>query len=471
MTITVKINDIDRTSYVVWKSLKIENILSKQVDTCNFTIENYETKIYKPNVEDDVKIYRDSDLIFGGNIKRITEKVRTDKILVYEIECADYTRLMDKKRIAALYTNQTVNYIINDLKNRYFPDFTINNVNCPIQISYISFNYEIPSQCLDRLAELTGYDWYVDYNKDIHFFDRGNNPAPFNLDDNNGKYIFDSLTLNRDTSQLRNSIYIRGGEFLGNLYTENLVGDGTSLTYTLAYKYNSITVKVNGTNYTVGVDNVDDPANFDCLYNFQEKVIKFKDTKKPANGATITVSGYPYVPIVLYLSDATSKNLYGEFQYYEYKSDIQDKDTAKNYAATMLDAYKNPVVKGTFQTYESGLRAGQDITIQSDIRGINETVVIDRVTARMITPFDLVYDVSFTSSKESGIIKVLADLLLKKTEPDNSMNDVIYKELTFTDSITLIDSTPNFRDRYTGPWYVSGGSNTPVGYCGFCQAS
>ena len=243
MTILIKINDIDKTEYISWKSLRVENVLTKQVDTCYFTIENYEGKTYKPDIEDDVKIYRDGVLIFGGNIKRITDKIRTDKILVFEIECADYTRLMDKKRVAVIYTNKTVNEIITDLKNRYFPDFTVNNVACTVVINYIVFNYEIPSQCFNRFAALTGYDWYIDYEKDIHFFLKGSNSAPFNLDDTGAKYVFNSLNLNRDTSQLRNAIYVRGGEFLGELYTENLVGSGTPLVYDLAYKYAELPIR------------------------------------------------------------------------------------------------------------------------------------------------------------------------------------------------------------------------------------
>lgn len=472
MEIIVKINDIDRTNYVGWKDLSVESILTRQVDTCSFTIESYIGKVYKPSNEDDVKIYRDGTLIFGGIIKRITETIRTKELLIYKIECTDYTRLMDKKEAAVVYENKTVNYIIADLKNKYFPDFTVVNVNCTIVIPYIVFNYEIISRCFNRLADLTGYDWYIGYDKDVYFFLKGLNAAPFNLDDTGAKYIFNSLDVIRDTSQLRNVIFVRGGEFLGELYTQDLIGTGTPLVYSIAYKYKTLTLKVSGTPYTIGIDNIDDPNDYDCLHNFGEKILRFKDSTKPAKDVPIELKGYPYVPVVVFREDPTSKATYGEFQHYTYDKVIQDKVSAEKFGDAMLVAYKDPIVKGTFQTYETGLKAGQDITIQSTIRGINEIVLIDRIVTKMLTPFDLIYEVSFVSTKDSGIIELLANLVLEKQITEFGVDDVVHKAWAFiTETIVLADSAITFKDKETGPWYVSGGVGTPVIVAGFFQAS
>ncbi len=470
--ITIKINNIDRTSYIAWQSLRIESILTNQVDTCFFTIENYEGKTYKPSLEDEIEIFQDGTKIFAGNIKRVSEGVRTNKILTYDIECADYTRLMDKKKVAVVYEDKTVNDIIADMRDKYFPDFTISNVNCTITIPYIVFNYEIPSKCLKRLVDLTGYDWYIDYDKDIHFFEIGSNPAPFNLDDENGKYVFNSLDLNKDTSQLRNSVFVRGAEYLGELYTEKIVSTGTPLAYPLAYKYSDLTVKVDGTPYTVGIDYIDEEEDFDCLHNFEEKVIKFKEATKPTDGKLIEISGYPYVPVMVCRRNTDSINTYGEYQHYEYNKEIQDKVSAEKFGDAMLATYKDPVIKGSFQTYETGLRAGQDITIQSTIRGINENVLIDRVRTKMLTPVDLIYEVSFVSTKNSGIIELLASLVLKRERLEYRKDEIVFKTFIFADEeMSLADETPVFKDRETGPWYVAGGVKTPVIRAGFFQAS
>ena len=473
MDIVIKINGTDRTNYVNWQSLRIENVLTKQVDTCSFTITNYEGKIYKPTLEDDVQIFADGTKIFGGNVKKITERIVSDKLLVYDIDCVDYTRLMDKEKVAESYSNTSVEDIINDIKNYYFSDFTTNNVSCSTVINSVIFNYEIPSKCLERLAELAGYDWYVDYDKDIHFFQKGNEVAPFSLTDESANYIYNSLVFKRDTSQMKNSVYVRGGEYLGDTYTEYHTGDGTKKVFNLAYKYTNISVTVGGTAQTVGIDNVDSEDDYDCLYNYSEKVIRFKDSNVPSSGTAVNITGNPHVPIIINRKDVDSITTYGEFSSYTYDNRIKTRQEAIDYANALLALYASPQIVGAFQTYETGLRSGQQLTINSTIRGINETVLIDRVSMRMISPSDLIYNVHFVSTKDYGIIDILAGLMINQNK--NSLNDIVEfvdREWTIpSETILLADSTPNFRDRETGPWYVGGGSNTPVGYCGFCQAS
>jgi len=174
---------------------------------------------------------------------------------------------------------------------------------------------------------------------------------------------------------------------------------------------------------------------------------------------------------MVYRSDNNSKATYGEFQHYVYDKGIQDQVSAQKFADAMLEAYKDPLIKGSFQTYETGLKAGQDITIQSTIRGINETVLINRVSMQMISPTELIYTINFTSSKDFGIIELLAELVLKKSTAEFRTDEIVYKTWIIpTEQMAWADSTPVFKDKYTGPWYVSG-STTPIGFCGFCQAS
>jgi hypothetical protein len=469
--VVIKINDVDKTEFVSWESLKINSILTNQVDSCNFTIQSYEGKSLSPEVEDDVKIYSDDTLIFGGNIKRIVEKIRTDELVLRDVECADYTRQMDKISVAFIYENETVNDIIADLKDKYFPDFTVNNVSCTVEIPYIMFNYENPSKCLGKLADLTGYDWYVDYEKDIHFFRRGSNPAPFNLTDESDNFIFNSLEFIEDSSQLKNAVYIRGAEFVAESYPQSIVSTGTPLVYQLGYKYSNLVVDIAGSPISVGIDNIDEEDDYPCFHNFQEKIIRFKDGTKPAEGELIGINGSPYVPITVFRTDNASIGDYGEFNYYEYNKDLQDKVSAEKFGDAILDTYKDPVKRGKFLTYDDGLKAGQDITIQSTIRGIDESVLIDRVTTRLTTPFNLVYEVSFVSTKEYGIVELLASLFLKRETAEYRTDETVYKVWIFdTEQMTLSDSTPVFKDEETGPWYVKNG-NTPVGICGFCQCS
>lgn len=126
-------------------------------------------------------------------------------------------------------------------------------------VSYIPFNYTQPSAAFKKLAELFQWQWFVDENKDIHFFAQLTEPSPFNLTDTNGTYIFRSLILNKNADQLRNSIYVRGGEYLASAITDDLTHqvDGTNKIYKLAYKYANYTLNKTGVRQAVGLDNID----------------------------------------------------------------------------------------------------------------------------------------------------------------------------------------------------------------------
>lgn len=469
---TIQFNSIDKTNFVEWRSFKISNILTRQIDTCSFIIKNYGTKTFVPVNEDDVKVYDGATLIFAGVVERIVERVNGAKILIFEIKCADYTRLADRKRVAETYSEKTVNYIIDHIKDNYLSGFTDTNVDCDIVLDFVAFNYESPSKCFEQLADLVGYDWYIDYDKDIHFFTNEANPAPFDLSDDGGKYIFESLKLKRDTSQLRNIVYVRGGEYLGDWFTENQFGDATKRDFKTAYKYSSIEVKVAAVAKTVGIDNVDDPADYDCLYNFNEKVVKFRADNKPGNAVAVDISGYPYAPVIVEASDTDSIDDYGEFEYIIIDKSIKTKKGARERGAGELKTYATKISEGSFKTYESGLKAGQKITIQSTIRDINEEFIINRVDIRMRTFEEMEYTISLVSTKTFGIIETLAKLLLdgdKKIAINE--DEVVDKLWTVEETIEFTDSTPNFKDATAGPWYVSGGVGTPVGKVGFCQAS
>ncbi|GAH50461.1 unnamed protein product, partial [marine sediment metagenome] len=87
------------------------------------------------------------------------------------------------------------------------PDFTTNNVEDGPIIPDISFDNVQVSEAITKIAEICGYEWYIDYDKDVHFFDKNTYPAPFQLDDDQEYYK--DLIINTDISQLRNRVYVK----------------------------------------------------------------------------------------------------------------------------------------------------------------------------------------------------------------------------------------------------------------------
>ena len=180
MAIKIKIETVDKSSVIDYKSVQLNRALTNQVDTLTFRINRANSSGYKPALLDDIQVYDEdgSTIIFGGQIIEMQEVV--DGLLEY-VQCSakDYSFDMDKLLVVEVYENMTVNAIIADIKANFLSaSYDITNVNCPITIKYISFNYEYPSKCLQQLAQITDYDWYVDDTKKIYFFLKGSTPSP-----------------------------------------------------------------------------------------------------------------------------------------------------------------------------------------------------------------------------------------------------------------------------------------------------
>ena len=275
MSVIIKINNVDKSNEIDYTSVRLNRALTNQTDTLNFAIRRPDSVGYKPALSDTVEVIEDGITLFGGQLVEVNESI-TGKLEYFECIAKDYSFNMDSKLIISIYENMTVNAIIADFVADFLPSgFTTTYVNCPIVISYIAFNYEYPTKCLQQLAQITNCDWYVDKNKNIYFFTKGSSSSPFNLTDTNGKYNYNSLEINRNITNIRNTIIVRGGEYLGNSNSETLIADGSQTTFLQMYKYSGIVVTVAGVSKTVGIDNIDDPTAFDCLYNFQEKAVKF----------------------------------------------------------------------------------------------------------------------------------------------------------------------------------------------------
>lgn len=440
MSVQILINGIDKTTSILSKSFSLDRALTNQVDTVKFSILRKSPSDYKPSILDDIKIYDSAQCLFGGQIIEINSESEGVNVETVECQAKDYSYSMDSNLVIEVYQNMTVGNIIADIISSYLIGFTGTHVSAPITVGYVAFNYEYPTKCLQQLAELINYDWYVDENKDIHFFSKGTVSAPFGITDTNGKVINDTLALNSNISNLRNSIIVRGGQYLGSLTSEKQVADGQAIIYKQGYQYNSVFVKVNGVSKTVGIDNIDDPTTKDCLYNYNEKFIRFPDASKPANGIVVEVGGYPYIPVIVKINDVASISQYGKREFKIIDKSINSKQGARDRAQAEIAGWSQSLKEGGFETYQGGLNVGQQININSVSRGINQDYVISRITTRMHSPTDFIHNVTLVTTKTFGMVEFLQKLLMEKDKEINISQDEVLDYLTsFGDDMSFDD--------------------------------
>jgi len=433
--ITVEVNSNDITDLIVFPSLSVKQNLTNQADTAGFTVRKYGSRTFTPQFDDDVEIFDGATKIFAGKILQITEGVESGGGgVVYTVNCVDHTYEMDKLLASRVYENETIADIIDDLITSYAPSFTSNNVTSTFIVEKIVFNQIPISTCLKRLADIVRYDWYVDEDKDVHFFARESNEAPFDLTDTAGNHVYKSLTRTLDGSQVVNRIKVRGGEYDGASYTDTITVVGNdSKSFKLPYRFANLVIELDtGGGFTaqnVGIDFVDDFVSDDVLYNFQEQSIRFENPL--SDGDQIRFTGNPKIRVFAVAEDPASIAAYGKIEKLIRENDIQSNTVARRRAAAELYAYAQAVVDARFSTYTPGLRTGMLINVQSDLRGNNDDLIIKSITFQPYTPTDYRYSVECISTKRFDLI----DLLQKILEPDSlSSDEVEISEEIFTDT-------------------------------------
>lgn len=473
MALAIKINTVDKSSLIDWASVKWTQILTKEPDTFEFLIRNVPSKTYRPALSDVVQFYDGATLLFGGVVVQTDETV-DGLVRYFSVVCKDYTQLMDAVLVSKTYTGQTATAIITDLISEFASTFTTTNVAAAVTIDSITFNYLTLSQCLQKIADaLQGYDWYVDANKDIHFFLTSGNVAPFSLDDTSGNHVFGSLIFSADLSQLRNQITIRGGTVAGTAVDNQQECDGVQRIFFVGYNLSTFlaykALAATPTTFvalTVGKDGIDNPASFDCLYNPDRGLLTFPDASKPAISDVLKYSGTPYFPLILQQQDSVSVATYGEYDYLIIDKTIVTKQQARDRASAEIIRYGTPLYKGSFRTYVSGLAQGQTITINSTIRGISGSFKIQRITTTLQVPTagsnaGFIYDVDFVSTQSLTMIDVLNKLLVQNPSDQISIgaNEVVDRVYSFPETITTADSLFNSALNY-GTSFVLGAYTT-----------
>lgn len=448
--IAVYINGVERTTIINWKTLRKEQVSTKEPDTLTFDLKNSDTATYRPALGDTITMY-DTDgttLIFGGTVIYTEEKV--DGLLkVFRVYCKDYSHTLDRELVAVNYTSQTVAYIVNDLITNYASGFTNTNTTDTTVVEYIQFNYLTVSECLKKLANTLGnYSWYVDYSKDIHFYPNSSVSAPFSLADDSNNFVWNSLTFNSDLSQIRNHIILRGGTTTGTAFSDFKIADGQQNTFFVGYNL------VNYTFYkalaaspstfvalTSGPDGITDPTTVDVLYNPNNGLIRFANSNTPAVNDVIKWTGTPTYPLIAEKVDAVSVGTYGTYKYVIVDKNITSIAAASQRMQAELARYSNPISGGKFQTYTGGLIAGQNINVNSAIRNINQNFKIDRITTTMRSPSAFKYDVAIVTTDNVTMQDVLNKLLITNVadQVDVQQDEILQILQSAVETVTIVD--------------------------------
>jgi len=385
MAITIKINSIDRTANIDARSLSIVDELGS-ANTASFEFICNDVSD-APVTGQDVLIEEGSNKLFAGRVLSKDETFYPPNQLKYRVECIDYSRDLNKKLVVESYLDELSGNIIKDIIDKYTSGITYTNVADGLTITRIAFDYITVAEAIQQIADASGYYWYVDYDKDLHFFAKTDKPASFQLDDDQDYYK--ELIINTDISQLRNRVYVKSSNYETSDFTEKFIADGVVEEWEITYLPNPLpqpTAKLNDVAKTVGWDGVDNPAEYDFMLNATTKILSLGTSTTVSADDEIIISYGADEPIMIKWDDEESIEAVkaieggdGIFEHCIVNNNIDSKDWAIDIAKADLLENANPVIQGTFITNQSDVRSGQIITIDSTKRGITQDFLIQQV--------------------------------------------------------------------------------------------
>lgn len=423
LNISLTFNGVQYSSYVRLASIKIKESLRDRAGSLTglqivIPYSGSTPAVAIPRAGHEAVLTVNGSTEFGGIVQRVRETPAGSSSFLYEVDCADYVRWFDRYLVQGVTypTNTTsatagsiIKSIITDYCNKGLITWGQSLIEAGNVIQAQTFDFEPPSQCIDRIAKQIGYIWYVDYNKNVVFRSSlstgGLAPvATFNYE--SGTTLFD-MTVEETGDQIINVAYIKDAKAVATNpetgveldYGDGLGdGDGYRSFFSLGYEpasmsQTSVTVTLpsgGGTQtYTTGngklkQENIDgqpgDGKTNDvallCLPNWG---VRFQ--QPPPAGATVSAT-YKYLdigPAVWKVTDPTSitevksreSNALSDGIYEEVfsASDLiaVGKQTIEDRATLYLNARRHKW-QMTCGAYGTGWAAGQSITITSSKR-------------------------------------------------------------------------------------------------------
>ena len=253
----------------------------------------------------------------------------------------------------------------------------------------------------------------------------------------------------------------------------------------------TVTSQTNGDNITffatsktIGIEGLVDESTVDYVYNSNEKSVR--SASQTATLTTTIFIRFEYnerVPIQLQYQDNASSDALKALGFGDGVFDldpitdrnIQDTSTAIALAQAKVNDFRNPLIKGTLETDQDGLRAGQILNVQDTNRGFMGDYVIQTIRSSVRTgEFDdyFVHRVTFGTTL-FGIIEFYQKLLKQKDSIETGIDDVVETYVSSSEDVDVLDADDlalgGFKVATVGETVTSDDSNQSIDFNGAWQ--
>ena len=429
---------------------------------------------------------------FSGFIETVVRKKVSPKsdIIYWSIKCIDNHYLVDKRMAAEIYLDKTAFFIVNDLIINYLAaeGITAGTIQAGPTFDSVIINYQSISKIMDLLAEKSGFIWYVDMAKGLHFGERSTTAAPFTID--SGDIIRElqmQSQLTESNPSYRNTQYLRGGKALTPLpsLVETFTGDGVNVAFTVGYPIAKVpAVTVNAVVQSIGIKGVD--VGKQCYWSKGDPVIVF--VAAPAAVAVVITYRGEYSLFVLTSDNVainTLKAIEGGSGIVENMGDdpsTSTRDDALDAAIAKLDRFGITGKQFSFPIRVWGLQPGQMVTVTyADYDLTAAELLVESVEVTEIASNELRYRINAIEGPDlgdwTGFFKQLADakddILNRLTIGEDRIIHILKQQ---KESLALVEATASHINAYppnTYQWialYPTQGASAHVAHEGLALA-
>jgi hypothetical protein len=165
-------------------------------------------------VGNSVEVASGANKIFGGFIHSIKKRVEPGtSALKWDIRCLDYSHICDRRIVSESFPASSpgpldLRTVVTGIASRFLSGEGISTTNVAGGFSItvdLPFRNRSVTECFDRLSTLSGWPWFIDPDKDLHFGPFATSPAsvaPFGLTEDSANWR--DMVVEQSLEQFRN---------------------------------------------------------------------------------------------------------------------------------------------------------------------------------------------------------------------------------------------------------------------------
>ena len=481
LSLSVTVGGHDITSHLnlgtdVPGKLETVSVLSHQIDTLTFDVYNISSIVsyFKEWAEVIVTNTGTGVRLFGGflQIPSLTADSGGTR-LDGEIQCSDYTCLLDHIKVKELFIGYTDAAMLVALFAKYLPEIsTTTYVQTLKTWPALTLNNITLRQAIDKLAQGAGCDWYIDYNKNLHFFYGTSAMAPFGLSDAPdlvNTFPYTTFVLNLDGTGVINRVTINGGTYLSDPQYHYLQGTGQDTVIYLPGgpwaaapgNANLLVWRNDGTAVTpvwtaMNVLLSGSPVNpNDVVFDTANSVLTQLAAWPLLPNAVQIYGCYAIPSLVRSFTDQASYAYYGRyFDAVINDTTITDKQSALIAAIGLMSNNSMGGQQVTCTTMQPGLRAGMTTPVTNALYGLSGlTLQVQKATGTIMPGGYCSYDLELGVYHQNLIDMLIALARNSQPIPDWQAEVELADYLQTTETVAPITDSGSAPVATAGPYY------------------